>query len=132
MSRSKRSLTCAQNNIQTRNQAQNPSDFRNEEQWQAVERPMSAGQLQKGLACQITRLKRPAQHNVRRLHCPSRSPFCSGSKNFAGLRLGHDSGRGMHREAANVPTSDLNLNGMETRADRQADLQLTKRVAAAA
>jgi hypothetical protein len=28
----------------------------------------------------------------------------------------------MHREAANVPTSDLNLTGMETRADRQADL----------
>ena len=57
-------------------------DFRNEEQWQAVELPMSAGQLQKGLACQITRLKRPAQHNVRMLHCPSRSPLCSGSKNF--------------------------------------------------
>jgi len=44
--------------------------------------------------------------------------YHSRNKHFAGLRLGHDSGCGVHRYAANVLTSDFNLTGMETRADR--------------
>ena len=42
------------------------------------------------------------------------------NENFAGLRLGHDTGRGMHGYAADIPASDFDLAGMQTRTQRQA------------
>ena len=43
-------------------------------------------------------------------------------EHFAGLRLCHNSGCGVNRDAANIATSDFNLTGMDTRAKRQAQL----------
>ena len=38
----------------------------------------------------------------------------SRNENFAGLRLGHDAGRGVHSYASNIPASDFDLAGMQT------------------
>ena len=48
--------------------------------------------------------------------------YNSRNENFAGLSRCHDSGCGMHRDAADIPASDFNLACMETSAERQADL----------
>ena len=44
------------------------------------------------------------------------------NKNLAGLRLRHNSGCGVNRDAANIATPDFNLTCMDPRAERQANL----------
>src|SRR5450432_1359970 len=48
--------------------------------------------------------------------------YDSRNKHFAGQRLGHDAGCGMHGDPSNIPTSHFDLTGMETRAQWQTDL----------
>ena len=44
------------------------------------------------------------------------------NKDFAGLRLRHNSGCSVNCDSADIATSDFNFTRMDTRAKRQADL----------
>jgi hypothetical protein len=46
----------------------------------------------------------------------------SGNKNLARRAVRHDASRGVNGDAADIPTSQLDLAGMQTGAQRQADL----------
>ena len=48
--------------------------------------------------------------------------YNSRNKNLAGLRLSHNTSCRMHRYTADIPAPDFNLSGMQTSAERQADL----------